>query len=59
MECTYRAHDIAYQEYSDPVRRNIADSELINKSSEWMRALNSSLGEKSADWAVINIIKAK
>lgn len=54
-----KIHDIAYSKYSDSENRRKADSELAERSWQRFKASDSSLGEKTAAWAVTTAMKAK
>lgn len=54
-----KQHDIAYAQTSDLSKRNVADKILGEKAWERVKAKDSSIGEKTAAFAVTNIMKAK
>lgn len=59
LDAACKTHDIAYSTYSDSANRAKADLQLANEAWERVKAKDSSLGEKTAAWAVTNIMKAK
>lgn len=59
LDSACKAHDIAYSRSSDTEKRAIADKELAERAWERFKASDSSWGEKSAAWAITNIMKAK
>src|SRR5204863_113794 len=54
-----KIHDIAYSRYKDSERRRQADKELAERAWQRFKASDSSLGEKTAAWAVTTAMKAK
>jgi len=54
-----KEHDIAYSQIKPLSERHRADSMLIDKAWAYVKAPDSSLGEKAAAYFVTNIIKAK
>lgn len=59
LDSACKLHDIAYSKYSDSKNRAIADQELADRAWERVKSSDSSFGEKSAAWAITNIMKAK
>lgn len=59
LDAACKEHDIAYSKYVDNDRRRIADTLLVSKAWERVKASDSSLGERAAAWAVTNLMKAK
>ena len=54
-----KQHDIAYSQTRDISKRNVVDKILSKKAWERVRAKDSSIGEKTAAFAVTNIMKTK
>lgn len=59
LDIACKDHDIAYANFSDNEKRRIADTVLANKAWERVKAHDSSLGERTAAWAVTNLMKVK
>lgn len=54
-----KQHDIEYSKTSDINKRNVTDKILSKKAWERVKAKDSSIGEKTAAFAVANIMKVK
>ena len=54
-----KQHDITYSQTKDISKRNVADKILSEKAWERVKAKDSSIGEKTAAFAVTNIMKTK
>ena len=60
LDSACKEHDIAYSENRENIeKRNAADKMLADKAWQRVLAKDSSLGEKSAAYAVANIMNAK
>lgn len=54
-----KEHDIFYSKYPDTASRNKADMRLAEQAWQRVTASDSSLGERTAAYAITNIMKAK
>lgn len=54
-----KQHDISYSTYKDIRNRHKADTILANKAWERVKSSQANLGEKTAAWAVTNVMKSK
>ena len=60
LDSACKEHDIAYfQNREDVSKRNLADKILADKAWDRVIAKDSNFGEKSAAYAITNIMKAK
>lgn len=59
LDAACKIHDIAYSKSSDSESRKKADGELAERAWQRFKASDSSLGEKTAAWAVTTAMKAK
>ena len=59
MDEACRVHDIAYDQHKDLSERHKADTVLVNRAWERVKARDSSFGEKASAYLVTNIMKSK
>lgn len=52
-----KTHDIAYSQFNDSKRRNVADKELASKAWDRLKASDSSLKERAAALGVLAAMK--